>query len=233
MSFRFSRCLLLALAGLALLMLLSGCWVPERYIGRIKVERNGSYTANVEGTAVHPESYRAVHRLEGEVQQGKPKEEELKKRRAAALSLLEKDLEDSKKNAEITYVNSLGDGRVRFTVSGSWSIDRDAVLFSKLLVPLAYSIGSDGSVRLRVKDALPNREARSLGITTEGDISLVLAEGIEVLEHNAQVKPTSARGAYRWRIDNGTTEPPFIKIRFPAQPQGAQPHKELNPGAHK
>ena len=248
--FRHPRSPLTVLAGLALVMLLAGCWVPERYIARIKLDRDGSYKVYVEGTAVHPVVYRAVRNLEAEIIRGKLKPEEVKKRQADVLAPLDKELEGLKDDKRILGVSSLGDGRVRFTLSGTWSIERRAIVFSELQAPFAYSIAPDGTIRLKLKDAAPSREAQGLGMATEGDISIVVAEGIEVLEHNAQNSPTSPRGAYRWHIENGATLVPYLKVRLPAageqskdqagkdqqnvEHKGKEPlGKEPKKGAHK
>lgn len=199
----------------ALALLLSGCWVPERYMARIKIERDGSYKASIEGTAVHPDAWRAVKRLEAEARAGKLKPEELKKAQAEALAPLLKDLEALKGDKRIDSVNSIGDGRVRFSFSGVWTIDRKLLISSELTTPLDYAVGTDGSLRLRVKDAVEGAEARGLGISTEGSLTVALAEGVEVLEHNAQKAPSSYLGSYRWSIGPGATKPPYLRIRLP------------------
>lgn len=241
---------LACLAVLAALGLLAGCWVPERYIARIKLERDGTYKAYAEGTAAHPEAYRAVRRLAAEAKGAKPeagakgakpKPEDMKKLQTDALDPLLKDLEALKGDKRIMSVSSIGDGRVRFSVSGVWSIDRQAVVLSELQAPLSYGIGPDGSIRLRVKDAVPGREAKALGLNTEGDLSIVVAEGVEVLEHNAQRTPQTVQGAYRWHIDASSTQAPYLKVRLPGgqaqtQPQAqeaAAPGKHPDKGAHK
>lgn len=221
------RLFLPALCALALL--LSGCWVPERYMARIKIERDGTYKASIEGTAVHPDAWRAMKRVETEARQGKLKPEELKKAQAEALAPLLKDLEALKADKRIDSVNSIGDGRVRFSFSGVWAIDRKLLISSELTTPLAYAVGPDGSLRLRVKDAVEGAEARSLGIATEGSVSIALAEGVEVLEHNALKAPSSYLGSYRWNIGPGATKPPYLKIRLP-EAAAAKPEPTMQKG---
>ncbi|MBI5518421.1 MAG: hypothetical protein HY916_00005 [Desulfovibrio sp.] len=214
----------------ALVLLLSGCWVPERYLARIKIERDGSYRVAVEGTAVHHDTWLAVKRLQAEIKAGKLKPEEIKKAQAEVLAPLFKDLEALKGDRRVESVSSIGDGRVRFSLIGTWQIDRKLLIASEFTVPIDYAVGQDGSMRLRVKDAVETAEARSLGIVTEGTLSVSVAEGVEVLEHNARKAPSSPYGSYRWEIGPGSTTPPYLKIRLPeaAPPQGnAQPQKGL------
>jgi len=215
------RRLLKTLAACLLALLLAGCWVPERYIARLKIERDGTYRLTVEGTAVHPETFRAMRPVTAEA--GRLKPEDLKKRQVEVLAPLLKELEQLKSDQRITEANSIGDGRVRFTLDGTWRLDRGVLVSSELLAPLAYSVGPDGTLRLRMKDAVVSREAVTLGLASEGDLSIVLAEGIEVLEHNAQRAPSSPRGAYRWHIETAGSPEPFLRIRLPAPvDQGAQ-----------
>jgi hypothetical protein len=212
----FPPAVLPALCALcALALLLSGCWVPEHYMSRIKIERDGSYKVSIEGTAVHPEAWRAMKRVEAEARAGKLKPEELKKAQVEALAPLLKDLEALKADKRVEYANSIGDGRVRFSFSGGWAINRNLMVSSELTSPIEYGVGADGTLRLRVKDAVEGPEARALGVKTEGSLAVALAEGIEVLEHNAQKVPTSPLGAYRWSIGPGPGKPPYLKIRLP------------------
>jgi len=214
---------------LALAALLAGCWVPERYTTRIKIERDGTYKVHLEGTAVHPESYRAMKRLEAEVARTPFKPEELKKRQVAALEPLMKAIADLKGDKRIDYVTSIGDGRVRFSLDGVWVLNRNVLVSSELATPIDYSVAADGTMRLRVKDAIVGAEARALGLQTDGSLTVTLAEGVEVLEHNAQKAPSSHLGSYRWSVGPGATQAPYLKIRLPAveakdaEPAG-QPH---------
>ena len=231
-STRLSRLALLALC-LALAALLGGCWVPERYIARIKIERDGSYKAYAEGTAAHPEAWRNMHAVNAQARAGKLKPEELAKAKAEALAPLLKDLETLRADKRFDTLTSIGDGRVRFSVSGSWRMNRDLLVFNELRSPLAYAVGTDGTLRIRVKDAVAGPGARALGLTTEGTLNVTLAEGVEVLEHNAQKAPSSHLGAYRWSIGPGSTEPPYLKIRLPeaeGQPAAGQAVDGEHPG---
>lgn len=211
----FFRCAALA-ASLAVLVLLGGCWVPQNYIARIKIESDGTYHAYMEGTAVHPEAWLALRRVNAEARAGRLKEEgQLAAAKAEALAPLVKELEAFKGDKRIQGANSIGDGRVRFSASGTWVMDRDLLVFNRLDTPISYGVGQDGMVRLKVRAVVPGAEARALGVKTEGSLAVTLAEGIEVLEHNAQQTPTSPRGAYRWSITSDTTEAPYLKLRFP------------------
>jgi hypothetical protein len=222
-----------AAALAALTLLLSACWVPEHYMARIKIERDGSYKVYMEGTAVEAETARAVRTAEEAAKAAKGKSEEAKKQpQADPQEPLRKQIAQLKAQGLLQEANVIGGGRVHFILAGAWRLDRSLLVFNELKEPLAYSVLPDGTLRLYVKDAPPSREAASLGVKTEGELSIVLAEGIQVLEHNAQKTPTSPRGAYRWNIDGKTTQVPFLHIRLPAaggapEPMESQAQKKL------
>jgi hypothetical protein len=222
----------LVLAPLLLAFCLAGCWVPEHYIARIKIDRDGAYSLYMEGTALYPDSWRALHAQAPAPKEGKPDGEAEQKRRNEALAPLLKELTALKSDPRVMAANSLGDGRVRFSFMGNWKLKTNRVISREQLEPLAYSVGPDKTVRVEVKDALPDWEGRALHVAVDGDLSIVLAEGIEVLETNAQRKPGSPRGAYRWHIDGTTTQVPYMKLRLPGaepapQPQSSQVQKKL------
>jgi len=216
------------LALLALALLLCGCLVPDHYIARVKVERDGSYKAFAEGLAVHVESVRALRALAAEQRAGTLKPEDVKKRKGEIEGRLRAELEKLRTDPRVQGLNSVGEGKVRFTVGGSWTINRDVLVFSELAQPVSYAMSPDGSIRLRVKDALPPREGKSLGLACEGTLSVVLAEGIEVLEHNAQIAPKSPGGSYRWTVSGPDDAAPYLKIRLPVgEVPAAAPKKNL------
>lgn len=213
---------LAALLAALCLLLLAGCLVPERYIARVRIEPDGSYKAYAEGTAVHPDAWRALRRVQAEAKSGALKGDALKKAREDALAPLVKELEALRKDKRFEALQSIGDGRVRFSVSGTWTMDRSLLVFNELTTPLAYAVGEDGTLRVRVKDAVHGAGARALGLVTEGNVAVTLAEGVEVLEHNAQRAPGSPLGSYRWSVGPGSTEPPYLKLRLPAAPEPEQ-----------
>jgi len=195
---------------------LGGCFVPEHYIARVKIERDGSYKFYAEGTALDPVVWNALRTMPTEEKGAKLKPEELQKRRDGLLAPLLADIAKAKGDTRVENMVSIGDGRIRFSLGGLWRMDTTFLIFRELLVPLAYAVGQDGTLRIRVKDAPPSREARALGMQVTGDVSVSVAEGVEVLEHNALKAPTSPTGAYRWHIDADTKEAPYLRIRLPA-----------------
>ncbi len=208
---------LVLVAALALL-LLSGCWTAERYVARVRIEPDGSYKYFMEGTAAHDTSLYALRRVEHDIQTGKVKAEDIKKRKAEAEAGLFKDLETISKDPRVQSATAIGEGRIRFTVSGKGSINGGELIYTALNAPLSYARGPKGSLIVRLKDAVVGRNAEPLRLKVDGDVSVIVAEGIEVLEHNAFKAPTVLGGAYRWRVENPGDPVPYLLLRLPGPP---------------
>jgi hypothetical protein len=220
-----------ALPVAACALALCGCLVPERYMASVRIERDGSYKFSADGTAVEPKVLRAMRNLAASADP-KAKPEEAKKQKDEALAPLLEEIGKLQKDSRVLAMNSIGDGRVRFSVVGKWRIDTSLIVLRELTEPLAYHVEPDGSVLLILKDAKPGRAIQALGLETSGDIAITPGEGVEVLAHNAARAPGSPNGAYRWHIDKTTTQAPYLRVRFsgpaPApEPKAEQSQKKL------
>lgn len=206
---------------LALVLLLSlflqGCWTLERYAVRVRIEADGSYKYVIEGTAAHTATVFALRRADYEARTGKAKAEDVKKMKDAAEAGLARDLDITRKDPRVQSITPIGVGRVRFMASGKGSIAGGEIIFRERDTPLTYARGPEGSLSIRLKDAVVGRNAEVLGLKVEGDVSITLAEGIQVLEHDAEKAPTVPGGAYRWRVDSPAEPAPHLVIRLPKQ----------------
>lgn len=217
----------LPLLALVLLLLLQGCWTLERYTARVRIEADGGYKYFLDGTAVHMETVYALRRADYEAKTGKAKAgdakagahkpEDAKKANVAPETSLSKDLALARKDPRVQDLTSLGGGRVGFVVSGKGSIAGGEIIFQGREMPLSYSQGPAGALNVRLKDAVVGRNASALGIKVSGDVFITLAEGIQVLEHNAERTPTVPGGSYRWHIGNPDDAAPHLLIRLPKQ----------------
>jgi hypothetical protein len=207
----------LSLLALALLLplLLQGCWTLDHYVARVRIEADGSYRYFLEGTAAHTATLTALRRVERDAASGKAKGEELKKLREVAEAGLTQDLEAARKDPRVLGITPIGGGRVRFSVSSKGSIAGGELVFSQREAPLSYARAPGGALSVRLKDAVVGRDAEVLGVKVEGDVSIVLAEGIQVLEHNAAKPPAVPGGAYRWRVETPGAAAPHLVIRLP------------------
>ncbi len=211
-----------ALVG-ALAFALCACWVPERYIARMRIFPDGSYTVVMEGVAVDPDAAYAVRGQAGKQAAGAGHESSGGEGKKAddPLAPMLKELAGLRARGVVDEYKSLGGGRVRFSLSGKWRIDRSVLVYREVSQPLEYSVLADGSVRVRVKDAVQSRRADALGIKTDGDLSIVVDPRVQVLASNAQRKPSTPTGSYYWSIGPTMRQPPYLLLRFPP-PGGAR-----------
>lgn len=239
----------LCLAGC---ILVSGCWAVRNYTVQVKIAEDGSYHFFAEGLAVHMPTAFAMRKLDQDIKNGGApdakgghqeskgghseakgggmKPEDIQKRKGEVQEAYRKEIATALKETRVTlqYLTDAGEGRARFALSAPGTVGGTELIRSELMVPLALVRHPDGSVTFKIKDVVPPANARMLGISPTGDISIFLAEGIEVLATNAQRKPSTPRGAYRWRLESSVPEVPFMTIRLPGQEQPAPaPQKEL------
>ncbi|MBU1042088.1 MAG: hypothetical protein KKF77_13400 [Proteobacteria bacterium] len=215
------------LLALALLLLLQGCWTLERYTVRVRIEADGSYKYFIDGTAVHTETMYAQRRAAYEAKAAKPKAGEAKadahKPEAAKPAGeapeagLAKDLALARKDPRVQDIKPLGGGRVGFVVVGKGSIAGGEIVFQEREKPLSYAQAPGGALSVRLRGAVVSRNAQPLGLKVSGDVFITLAEGIQVLEHNAEHTPTVPGGSYRWHIENLKDPAPHLVIRLPKQ----------------
>lgn len=217
----------LPLLALVLLvpLILQGCWTLENFVARVRIEADGSYKYFLEGTAVHTATVFGLRRAgyeaktdkanAGAAKAGASKPEDAKKAKDQPETSLSKDLALVRKDPRVQDIVDIGGGRIRFVLSGKASINGGEIYFMEREVPLSYAQGPNGTLSLRLKDAVVGRNAEALGIKVVGDVSITLAEGIQVLEHNAWKTPTVPGGAYRWHIETLADPAPHLVIRLP------------------
>ena len=211
------RRLLLLVVVLLLPLLAQGCWTLDHFSARVRFEPDGGYKYFLEGTAVHSATVFALRRADYETKSGKTKPEDIKKMLDEAEAGLAKDLELARKDKRVQDITSIGGGRVRFMLSGKGSISGGEIIFQGRYAPLSYAQVPGGALSIHLKDAVVGRNAQALGLKVVGDVVMTLAEGIEVLEHNADKAPTVPGGSYRWHIEGPPGFAPHLVIRLPKQ----------------
>ena len=225
------KTLVTPLLALALLLLLQGCWTLERYTARVRIEADGSYKYSIDGTAVHTETVYALRRAahDAKTAKGKPGEAKADAHKPEAAKSaaksegeapetgLSKDLALARKDPRVQDIKPLGGGRVGFVVVGKGSIAGGEIVFQEREKPLSYAQAPDGALSVRLRGAEVSRNAQGLGINVSGDVFITLAEGIQVLEHNAERTPTVPGGSYRWHIGSLNDAAPHLVLRLPKQ----------------
>ncbi len=226
------------LAMLAVLFLalvsLAGCFAAKSYNAQMKIAPDGAYRFFAEGVALHAPSAFALRKLERDMRVVDPKEkakkeEEAKARKAEIEGALAKQIADCLKDPRVQTMQAIGEGRVRFAVSMPGTLAGTDLIRREWLSPVSLARHPDGSVTFRIKDVAPTPDARALKVVPDGDISITVAEGVQVLAHNAAKAPGTPTGAYRWHIGSPDDPVPFMTILLP----GAQPIAFAPPAPEK
>lgn len=215
---------------LALAMLsLTGCFAAKSYSVSMKITPDGSYRFFAEGVALHTPSVFGLRKLARDMRGVSPKEkdkkeEEAKARKAEIEGALAKQIAECLKDTRVQTLQSIGEGRVRFGVLMPGTLAGTDLIRREWLSPVSLARHADGSVTFRIKDVAPTADARTLKVEPDGDIAITVAEGIQVLAHNAAKVPSTPNGAYRWHIGSPDDPVPFMTILLPgAQPIATEP----------
>lgn len=232
---------LLALLCLASL-LLAGCFAPKNYSVQMKVAPDGGYRFFAEGVAQHIPSTFALRKLARDMRAVNPKEkgkkeEEAKARKAEIEAALAKQIAECLKDGRVQTMQAIGEGRVRFAVVMPGTLAGTDLIRREWLTPVSLARHADGSVTFRIKDVAPTADARTLKTVPDGDISVSVAEGVQVLAHNAAKAPGTPTGSYRWHIGSLDDPVPFMTVLLPGarpvaiEPPAAEKEPEAKPAA--
>lgn len=196
-----------ALSVLAVMLVLTGCYMPIRFDAEIDVGRGGYYEFFFDGYLAKVELYQGLK--DGEIN----REEE-----RAQAKLIEQDFTRDSATKEFEYFKQ-GHFKVNYQRSGDLLKTKTMTFFrrNEYILGIAYNsetrqISMLGkSLKRDIKDRL-----RASGLDSSGELRL-FTDG-EVVSHNATtVKPFPSKGPgyklYTWKIQNLLAPTPSLKIQ--------------------
>ena len=182
-----------------LLLALGGCWIPENFDAKITINKDGSYSFTYDGTLTFGLALAAA-------QQG---------------SLSAKDEAEFQKEAErlrrepgFKKVDYQGKGRFKVLVEKAggrgepfYFVSREMKIFAVLPQPDRTVMVT--AIRPSQEDI---KQLNSIGAKIEGTLSVSIANGVQVVKHNADSEPTffGLFGAYKWQIKSPNADPMII-----------------------
>jgi hypothetical protein len=199
----------IVLAGL--LLILAGCYVPDKFKSEVRVGSDGSYAISFYGDLIWAPLYR-------DLQRGAVPADQI----PVKIAEIERDL---KRDPAFKKVESAGDGRFHVTYRREGRLQAtDLVTFVRRnAIILQLKASPDGRVALDGSAMKPSEanEAATMGLTVEGEFRLIT--DAQVLSHNAG-KVTLYQGypVYIWKIQNAFSPPPHLVM----QRSGAWPHPQ-------
>lgn len=201
-------------AGMTVLLILAGCYLPDHFKSEIRVGSDGDYAISFYGDLIWAPLYRDI--LHGEVP---PDQIPVK------IAEIEKDL---KRDSAFKSVESAGQGRFHVVYQREGKLRAtDLVTFVRRnAIILQLKATADGKLFLDASSIKPAdaNEAATMGLSVEGEFRLIT--DAQVLSHNAG-KVTLYKGypVYIWTIQNAFSPAPHLVM----QRSGAWPIKPKAP----
>jgi hypothetical protein len=182
-----------------ILLLLSGCWIPENFDANVKVNDDGSYTFTYDGTLAFALALAAAQ--EGSLSQ---KDE----------ADFAEEAEELRKEPGFKDVEYLGKGRYKVFVEKTGELGEEYYFLSRESKIFAIQPQDDGSVSISAVSPSEKaiNEFRSIGAKMAGTLTVSVAQGVEVVRHNAQSEPKffGLFGGYTWEIESPDADPIIV-----------------------
>jgi hypothetical protein len=183
----------------SVLLLVTGCWIPEEFETAITVKKDGSYTFTYEGKLANV--FALASDKEGKL--GKKEEAELKK-----------DVEKLKQEPGFKSVKYMGKGRYRVSVAIQGKAGENYHFLSKDMKLFSVESGNEGTLKISAYRASEKdlQQLNAIGANMDGILSVTTETGVMVLEHNAD-KIQKKTNTYQWTIKSFSSEP-FITLKM-------------------
>ena len=177
---------------LALLVLLTGCYLPARFAAEIEISRNGFYKMDFEGFVVEAYFYR-------DLQDGKLTQKQVNDKIEAILGDFERD--GATKDA--SYFGQ-GAFKVKWVKSGDLLRSRMVTFVrrNEEMLSLTY-LKDKGVIRVRGRALSKEQKDRlaQMGLNMQGELKVTT--DAEVIDHNAtKVEKNGGVGVYTWTIQS-------------------------------
>ena len=158
------------------LLFLSGCWIPESFDIKVKINKDGSYIFSYDGTLVN------VLALETAKKGSLSKKDEIE---------LAKEGDKMRQDPDFKEVKYLGSGRCKVLVQKVARPGEPLYFPGREMKILSIQPQKDGS--LLVSGARPSQKdidyLRSIGTKIAGTLTVNVSRGVTVIKHNAQSQP--------------------------------------------
>jgi hypothetical protein len=182
-----------------LLMVLAGCWIPENFDTKITINKDGSYTFSYDGTLTFGLALAAAK--QGALSAGDEAE-------------FRKEGEKLRREPGFKKVDYQGKGRykVLYEKAGNrgvpfYFVSQEMKFFA--ILPQADRTVTVTAVRPSAEDV---QQLNSIGAKIEGALSVSVANGVQVVKHNAESEPIffGLFGAYKWQIKSPSADPVIV-----------------------
>lgn len=205
---------LLGVLSAALILALSGCYLPSEFKAEIRINALGDYSMLYVGDLVFAPLYQ-------DAVQGKLTAAEIKEKTDLLIRDLQRDkVYDPARNVttdipHFREVVSKGMGRfhVRYEREG-WLDEKDTVNFVRRNAVVISLRAKDGLISIAVPGLKPADAQRlsGLGLDVKGELRVVT--NAQVMSHNAnQIKTLGGYMVYIWKVESALSPSPHIVLK--------------------
>jgi len=183
---------------------IAGCWIPENFVAKVNVNKDGSYDFTYDGTLAY--ALALVRAKKGSLSTHDEAE-------------LQQEASKIRQEPGFKKVEYLGTGRYKVFFQRSCKPGEPLYFTSSDNTIVSVLRQPDGTVV--VAGWRPSKEKLaqldSIGAKVEGTLSVSVASGVTVVRHNAQTEPTffGLLGTYKWQINSPGADP-VIVVRPPS-----------------
>jgi hypothetical protein len=198
------RCLRLfsTVTGVMLVLMLSGCFLPENFKALVKVGKNGNFSFTYNGNLAYAPALSAIKNGSFGAKDEKTLKEQVK---------------ELKKEPDFKDVQYIGKGRYKVAVEHAGKAGENYYFISDQLKIFSIENQKDGTLKIAAFE-LSKKDIdglKTIDAKVVGKLMVSVEKGIQVIEHNAQTEPKtfSPYGDYQWDIKNPETAP-YIILKF-------------------
>lgn len=182
----------------AMLFVLTGCFIPEKFHSTVKFSADGAYTFHYDGTVIFALAAAQIKSV-GQLQQ-KDNDD------------LQKLVIDIKKDKCVKDASYIGNARYHIYMDCTFSSGNP---YNPLGGIIKIETEKDGVVVIS-SPAITEKnieELRSLGIEVNGTLKIDVPSGINILSENADSKPILGFGGYAWKLGR-VDQRPMMRLKF-------------------
>lgn len=182
-----------------LVLMLASCWIPENFETKITINKDGSYVFTYDGTLTFGLALAAAQ-----------------KGGLSARDEVELRMEGEKLRREPGFkkVDYQGKGRYKVLFEKVRNHGEPFYFPSQEMKFFAVIPQADRSIVVAaVRPSQDDiRQLDSIGAKIEGTLTVDVANGVQVVRHNAESAPTffGLIGAYRWKIKSPNADPMIV-----------------------
>ena len=183
----------------SLLLVLTSCWIPENFDTKIAINKDGSYTFTYDGTLTFGMALAAA-----------------KQGTLSASDEAEFRKEGEKLRLETGFKKVDYQGKGRYKVLFEKAVSRGQPFYFLSQEMKFFAVLPQADRTIAVTAVRPSQDdiqqLNSINAKIEGILSVSVANGFQVVRHNAESEPTffGFFGAYKWQIKSPSADPVIV-----------------------